>query len=81
MCIHKPDPEHALDRYWSFNDVSITPPQKSTSVAYITFVCVNCASLAKIAPSRIEIRTVWFENVLYSWPSARKFVYSGSSIT
>ena len=45
----------------------------------MTFVWVSFASLTKMAPSLIEIRTVWFENVVYSWPSAKKFVYSGWS--
>ena len=45
----------------------------------MTFVWVSFASLTKMAPSLMEIRTVWFENVVYSWPSAKKFVYSGSS--
>ena len=47
----------------------------------MTFVWVSFASLTKMAPSMIEIRTVWFENVVYSWPSAKKFVYSGWSTT
>jgi hypothetical protein len=45
----------------------------------MTFVWISFASLTKMAPSMIEIRTVWFENVVYSWPSAKKFVYSGWS--
>ena len=45
----------------------------------MTFAWISFASLTKMAPSMIEIRTVWFENVVYSWPSAKKFVYSGSS--
>jgi hypothetical protein len=45
----------------------------------MTLVWVSFASLTKMAPSMIEIRTVWFENVVYSWPSAKKFVYSGWS--
>src|ERR1700721_757291 len=48
-------------------------------VTYMTFVWISFGLLTKMAPSLMKIRAGWFKNVGSPWPSAKTFVYSGSS--